>query len=42
MTIAALQLEKRMMMNKKKPDKYQTICSMVTVVGAVIIFYGPR
>jgi len=31
-----------MMIDKKKPDKYEIIGSMVAVLGAVIIFYAPR
>jgi small multidrug resistance family-3 protein len=31
-----------MMVDKKKPDKYEIVGSMVAVLGAVIIFYGPR
>ena len=31
-----------MMVDKKKPDKFEIIGSMVAVIGAVIIFYGPR
>lgn len=30
------------MADKKRPDKYEVIGSMVAVLGAVIIFYGPR
>lgn len=30
------------MINKKRPDKFEIIGSMVAVLGAVIIFYGPR
>ena len=28
--------------DKKKPDRYEIIGSIVAVVGAVIIFYAPR
>ena len=28
--------------DKKRPDKFEIIGSMVAVLGAVIIFYGPR
>jgi small multidrug resistance family-3 protein len=31
-----------MMVDKKRPDKFEIIGSMVAVLGAVIIFYGPR
>jgi small multidrug resistance family-3 protein len=31
-----------MMIDKKKPDKFEIIGSMVAVLGAAIIFYGPR
>ena len=31
-----------MMVDKKRPDKFEIIGSMVAVIGAVIIFYGPR
>ena len=31
-----------MMIDKKRPDKFEIIGSMVAVLGAVIIFYGPR
>lgn len=31
-----------MMVDKKKPDRYEIVGSMVAVLGAVIIFYGPR
>jgi small multidrug resistance family-3 protein len=30
------------MVDKKRPDKYDIIGSMVAVLGAVIIFYAPR
>jgi len=30
------------MIDKKRPDKYDIIGSMVAVLGAVIIFYAPR
>jgi drug/metabolite transporter superfamily protein YnfA len=30
------------MVDKKRLDKFQIIGSMVAVLGAVIIFYGPR
>ena len=28
--------------DKKKPDRYEIIGSVVAVIGAVIIFYSPR
>lgn len=28
--------------DKKKPDRYEVIGSVVAVIGAVIIFYAPR
>jgi small multidrug resistance family-3 protein len=31
-----------MFVDKKKPDRYEIIGSLVAVVGAVIIFYAPR
>jgi small multidrug resistance family-3 protein len=31
-----------MMVDKKRPDKFEIIGSIVAVLGAVIIFYGPR
>jgi len=31
-----------MIMDKKRPDKFEIMGSMVAVLGAVIIFYGPR
>jgi small multidrug resistance family-3 protein len=31
-----------MIVDKKKPDKFEIIGSMIAVLGAVIIFYGPR
>ena len=31
-----------MMVDKKRPDRFEIIGSMVSVLGAVIIFYGPR
>jgi small multidrug resistance family-3 protein len=31
-----------MFVDKKKPDKYEIIGSLVAVVGAGIIFYAPR
>jgi len=31
-----------MMVDKKRPDKFEITGSMVAVLGAVIIFYGPR
>ncbi|MGB5089514.1 MAG: YnfA family protein [Nitrososphaeraceae archaeon] len=31
-----------MVVDKKRPDKFEIIGSMVAVLGAVIIFYGPR
>ena len=30
------------MVDKKRPDKYEVIGSTVAVIGAVIIFYAPR
>jgi small multidrug resistance family-3 protein len=30
------------MVDKKRPDKFEIIGPMVAVLGAVIIFYGPR
>ena len=31
-----------MLIDKKKPDRYEVIGSAVAVMGAVIIFYSPR
>jgi len=31
-----------MIIDKKKPDKYEILGSTVAVLGAVIIFYAPR
>ena len=31
-----------MFIDKKKPDRYEIIGSTVAVMGAIIIFYGPR
>ena len=31
-----------MIVDKKRPDKFEIIGSMVAVLGAVIIFYAPR
>ena len=31
-----------MLVNKKKPDRYEVIGSLIAVMGAVIIFYSPR
>jgi small multidrug resistance family-3 protein len=31
-----------MMVDKKRPDRFEIIGSMVAVLGAVIIFYGSR
>ena len=31
-----------MMIDKKKPDRYEIIGATVAVLGAAIIFYGPR
>jgi small multidrug resistance family-3 protein len=31
-----------MFIDKKKPDRYEIIGSAVAVMGAMIIFYGPR
>lgn len=28
--------------DKKKPDRYETIGSVVAVIGALVIFYAPR
>jgi small multidrug resistance family-3 protein len=28
--------------DKKKPDKYEIIGSIVAIVGALVIFYAPR
>jgi len=28
--------------DKRKPDRYEVIGSVVAVVGALVIFYGPR
>lgn len=28
--------------DKKKPDRYEIIGSVITIIGAVIIFYSPR
>jgi small multidrug resistance family-3 protein len=28
--------------DKKKPDRYEVIGSVIAVIGAVIIFYAPR
>jgi drug/metabolite transporter superfamily protein YnfA len=28
--------------DKKKPDKYEIISSIVAIVGALVIFYAPR
>ena len=30
------------MVDKKKPDKYEIIGSIVAVIGAIVIFYSPR
>ncbi|MFL6502251.1 MAG: YnfA family protein [Nitrososphaera sp.] len=30
------------MVDKKKPDRYEIIGSIVAVIGAVVIFYAPR
>lgn len=30
------------MIDKKKPDKFEIIGSMVALLGAFVIFYGPR
>ena len=30
------------LVDKKKPDKYEVVGSLVAVLGAVIIFYAPR
>lgn len=31
-----------MLVDKKKPDRYEVIGSLIAVMGAVIIFYSPR
>ena len=31
-----------MIIDKKRPDKFEIVGSIVAVMGAVIIFYGPR
>lgn len=31
-----------MFIDKKKPDRYEVIGSVLAVTGAIIIFYGPR
>ena len=31
-----------MLVDRKKPDRYEVIGSMIAVMGAVIIFYAPR
>jgi drug/metabolite transporter superfamily protein YnfA len=31
-----------MMVDKKRPDRFEIIGSMVAVIGAVIIIMGPR
>lgn len=31
-----------MLIDKKKPDRYEVIGSLVAVIGAAIIFYSPR
>ena len=31
-----------MIIDKKKPDRHEIIGAMVGVLGAAIIFYGPR
>ena len=31
-----------MFIDRKKPDRYEVIGSVIAVMGAVIIFYGPR
>jgi small multidrug resistance family-3 protein len=31
-----------MMVDKKRPDKFEVIGSMVAVLGAAVIFYAPR
>jgi small multidrug resistance family-3 protein len=28
--------------DKKKPDRYEIIGSIVSVIGAIVIFYAPR
>jgi small multidrug resistance family-3 protein len=30
------------MVDKKKPDRYEIIGSVVAVIGALVIFYAPR
>jgi small multidrug resistance family-3 protein len=31
-----------MLVDKKKPDRYEIIGSIVAITGALVIFYGPR
>ena len=31
-----------MIVDKKKPDRYEIIGSIVAVIGAIVIFYAPR
>lgn len=31
-----------MIIDKKKPDKYEILGSVIAILGAIIIFYGPR
>jgi small multidrug resistance family-3 protein len=31
-----------LIIDKKKPDKYEIVGSIVAIIGAVIMFYGPR
>jgi small multidrug resistance family-3 protein len=31
-----------MLVDKKKPDRYEVVGSLIAVMGAVIIFYSPR
>jgi small multidrug resistance family-3 protein len=31
-----------MLVDKKRPDKFEIVGSLVAVLGAAIIFYGPR
>ncbi|HXT84306.1 MAG TPA: hypothetical protein VN704_08250, partial [Verrucomicrobiae bacterium] len=30
------------LIDKKKPDKYEIVGSLVVILGAVIIYYSPR
>lgn len=31
-----------MLVDKKKPDRYEIIGSIIAIAGALVIFYGPR